>query len=352
MNRQGTSLRTIGMLIGLLALSQAGCRQTASSLAGPAPDPAPRQIAAEPAPTTRPASAGPVGKQVMARVNGKPVYMEQLVEILLRGEGLGYARRLVRNEQVRQELQKEKIVVTDADAAAEQEMIVAAMAPTTKTPQERRRVLEKLCAEKGMPRQQWFDSVRLACGVRKLVERGVRVTEELMRKEFNRRHGRQVVVRDIEVKSLTKAEQVLRQLDAGGDFAALAWKHSLAKSASKGGLMPPIGPRSGNVPTALREAALALSKVGEVSDPVLTGRAFHLLKAERFIQPKKVKFEDVKDKIAADIRKALIIRNQQLILRGLAQQAKVEFVDPILKHLDEQERRQQKQQQAMEGAPR
>ena len=348
MNRKRASLRGTGLLIGLLASLQGGCPPGTAPQANPAPKP----VVPEAAPAATPAAVSPSGKEVMARVDGKPIYMEQLVEILLRGQGLGYARVLVRNEQIRQELQKEKIVVTEADIKTEQEIILTRMASKAKTPQERWRVFEKILAEKGMSRDQWVQTIRLASGVRKLAERDVQVTDEQVRMTFNHRHGRQVVVRDIEVKSLTKAEQVLRELEAGKDFASLAWKHSMGKSASKRGLMPPIGPKSTNVPAALREAALALSKVGDVSEPVLTGKTFHLLKAERFIEPKKVKFKDVKDKIAAEVRAFLIVRNQKLILLGLARKAKVEYVNPILKHLAEQDRKQQKQRDALEGAPR
>ena len=161
----------------------------------------------------------------------------------------------------------------------------------------------------------------------------IEISEKMLREEFAWRCGRQVVVRDIEVESLEKAQKILGQLQAGDDFAKLAWRYSIAQTAAAGGLLEPIGLRSKNVPPAIRQAALSLEKEGEVSDVVQVEARFHLLRLEGIIEPKGVKFEDVRDRIEQAVREDLIRSGQKMILKRISRDGKIDYVNPVLKSL-------------------
>lgn len=299
-------------------LSISGCTPTARDPAEPA------RLGAWPA--SQPARA------VMAYVNEEPVYMEELVDLLLRGPAKGYARQLVRRQLVRQEMQRRKLTVTDAEVDAEVGRILKNMVPDAKSDRDRRSVLDRLLDQRQISPKQWMLSVRTAAELRKLAEPRVKITDELLRSEFGLRYGRQVVVRDIEVAALTKAQEILRKIEAGEDFAKLAWKHSIADTASNGGLRPAIGPRTKNVAEAVRQAALSLKKTGEISDLIQAEQTFHILKLERVIEPKGVKFEDVRDRVERAVREDMIRYHQKVILDKLTRAAKIEYINQVLRH--------------------
>lgn len=76
----------------------------------------------------------------------------------------------------------------------------------------------------------------------------------------------------------TTLDEIKTRFDAGIDFASLIDKYSADKSAQnkeKGGY--PIHPDSKNWPTEFLQAASALEKPGDISDPVLTDMGVHIL---------------------------------------------------------------------------
>ncbi|MCD4699078.1 MAG: peptidyl-prolyl cis-trans isomerase, partial [Phycisphaerae bacterium] len=123
------------------------------------------------------------------------------------------------------------MVVSDAEVEAEAESILKVMVPQATTAAERKQVLGRLLAQKQVSIEQWTSSIRMAAELRKLAEPKVKITDELLREEFRRIYGHLVVVRQIEVRSLDKAQEVLEKLQEGEKFADMAWKYSINKNA-------------------------------------------------------------------------------------------------------------------------
>jgi parvulin-like peptidyl-prolyl isomerase len=73
--------------------------------------------------------------------------------------------------------------------------------------------------------------------------------------------------------------------------------------------------------------------VGEVSDVVQADGAYHLIKLEQLIEPKVVKFEEVKDAVRADLQRRLLEIAVRNLRHELAQEAltKLTILDPVLK---------------------
>lgn len=83
-----------------------------------------------------------------------------------------------------------------------------------------------------------------------------------------------IQARHILVKHEHEIQDVIRKLEAGEDFGALAKSFSQCPSSKNGGDLGKF--RSGQMVEEFEEAAFAL-QVGEVSKPVRTNFGYHLI---------------------------------------------------------------------------
>ena len=84
-------------------------------------------------------------------------------------------------------------------------------------------------------------------------------------------------VRQILVKNLDKAEEVITKIENGSDFSELAKEFSISSNASNGGIMN--WRKISDMPTLYAEALGDLD-VGQNSSPLESGAGFHILKVE------------------------------------------------------------------------
>lgn len=101
----------------------------------------------------------------------------------------------------------------------------------------------------------------------------------------------------------TKANDLLRQIKGGSDFAKLAQNNSADGSAAAGGDLGFFA--RGQMVPAFEQAAFAL-KVGQVSDVVETQFGYHIIKVTGHKDPNNLSFEQARD----DIKKALTRQKQ------------------------------------------
>jgi len=278
-------------------------------------------------------------RAVMAYVNGKPIYMETLQKLLLRSHGLKSANQLIGLELVRQAAEKANITITDRDVENEIDRKLKQAFGEVLAGEQRERMLKQLLTRFNIPRPQWELSARMNAYLAKLAAPRITVSDTELRDEFGRQFDRKVVVSHIETATLIRAQQVLKDLEAGADFAKLAFKHSTNPSGKNGGLLPPIGAKTEGVPRAIKQVALAMKSVGELSDPIQVGTTFHILKLEKIIPPQNARLADVKDKLDKDIRERKLRQLQPQILRELIGKTRVEFADPILKGQSDKNKR-------------
>jgi foldase protein PrsA len=318
------------LAISLVALAPIACRPI-SQTSEPAAVVVPASPTAGAAAATQPAAGG----AMMAMVNGQPIYMAQLHEILVRGQGLEMAQQLVVSEIIRQEANRRGLAATEAQAQAEHSRLAADLWPTVAEADQKERLLAQLLVEKGWSRIRWDMVCRRNALLRQMVEPGVAVTDEMLRAEYADQFGQKAVVRHIEVESLDEAERVLKEVKAKADFASLAKKYSKNPSAVEGGLLPPMtraAPPA--IPDAIRQVAVSLQAPGDVSEPVKVGYAFHILRLERIIEPTTVPSDQAKAKIRDALRERLVRQAQQRLMQELLQSSRSEFADPLLRELE------------------
>ena len=300
--------------------------------AKPVPAPKPGDLVTAPDPITNaPPKPAQSGRKVMAYVNGEPVYMDSLYSLLLRGYGLGVAKQLVANELVRQEAARRGLKVTAAEVEAEHQRTMDNMFGTVSDANQRQRLLQQLLQKNNVSQSQWDMTMRRNALLAKIAENQVQVAEDEVKQEFYRQYERKVKVQHIQTATLADAQKVLKEVANGAEFTALVNRYSIGATADQAGLLEPFGKLDTGTPPALRQVAMAMKTVGEVSDPIQIGTAFHILKLLKIIEPENVKYENVRARLAIDVRKRKVIALQQDMLQILIRSGKIDYVDPVLK---------------------
>ena len=286
-----------------------------------------------PADASAPAPAAPAGisdRTVIIRVNERPILMEQLTELMLANYGIEAAEQLVATAVVQQEAAREGLTVTPADVAAENTETLKQVVPNL-APADQQRVLAQLLERRKISLFLWDQIMQRNALLRTIAEKRVKIDDELLLAEFNRRYGAKRQVRHIQCASLVDAQKVRDLLDKGQDFAKLAAELSTNKdSAAQGGLIAPFSQNDPGMPAAIVRVAFALQE-GQVSEVVQVDKDFHILKLEKVLPPEQMRFEDVKAVMALQLHAAMVRQMQGQILQDLIRLADVQFVNPQLK---------------------
>lgn len=120
-----------------------------------------------------------------------------------------------------------------------------------------------------------------------------------------------------------KAEELLKQIKGGADFAALAKQHSNDGSAASGGDLG-FFPR-GQMVKPFEDAAFAL-KPGEVSNVVESEFGYHIIKSGEHRDARTVPLAEVSDRIAQALRQQKQQQLAQEFVQSLKSKAKVEIL--------------------------
>jgi peptidyl-prolyl cis-trans isomerase C len=150
----------------------------------------------------------------------------------------------------------------------------------------------------------------------------------------------EVQARHILVASEEEAKKLITRIDAGEDFAQLAKENSGdAGSKTQGGMLGFFG--KGQMVPQFEEAAFALQK-GGVSKPVQSQFGWHVIKVEDRRQKPPPTFDEVKDRLIG----SMVQSKAQNIATELRGQAKIDYVDPEIKKMAEEDAKKQAEAQA------
>lgn len=311
-----------------------------------APATAPAPDEAMPVPATAAATSGASevefmvenARPVMATVNGKPIYMEKLTDAIVSDYGLPIAQQFVADEVVRQALVDQNIStkVTDQEINTESMRTMRLLFPLEDniTDDQFENILNQFLRNSRYTRRQWNQTMTRNVLLSRLIEKNIPVTDAELQEAFFRKYDGKYTVRMIQVQSLDKAQEIVKSLkDDKADFATLAQKESLSPTA--GGLIE-IGSKTAPewVTPAIVEVIRTM-KVGEISNPVMAGSTFHIIKLESKTPPQNVKFDDVKSELAVLVREAKLQQARQKYLADLISKAQIDYVNPTLRTQNE-----------------
>ncbi len=126
--------------------------------------------------------------------------------------------------------------------------------------------------------------------LRDSVDSRVYVTEQELREDYEARDlGWQVIPAHMLLATEADAEEVVRALQAGSDFATLARVRSLADDAERGGNLEQFF-NPGDMSASVRLAAFRL-QTGEVSAPIQTADGFEVVK---ILHKRRLPFEELR----------------------------------------------------------
>lgn len=277
--------------------------------------------------------------EAVALVNGHPISRKEMVDILIEGHGVGILQQLIMVRVAKDETKRRGIRVTKADVDAEFERALteiaenAGMSGEYATDKNKREALQQVLDERGVSLAEVMLGMERNAHLRKLVEKDLRINQETLREEFARTHGEKVQVSHIQIeqRDTRGLNEVVDLLNRGADFADVARRLSKnSETAPRGGEMEPFTFGDPDIPPALREAAFSL-KEGGVSNPVLAGQYFHILKLHRRIPASGVRLEDVRDEVEQSVRKRAIPRAMEHLAVELFIKAKVNVLDSKLR---------------------
>ena len=271
------------------------------------------------------------GGEMLAYVNGSPVFMEELQKFLLPQYGLRLSQQILTNKVVEQAAAEKDLTVTVDDIRTEHSNTLKVMFPRVEGADQRHRLWEQFLIRRDVSRPLWEMTMRRNALLDKLITDPVQVSEQDLQAEFVERYGRKVIVRHIQLASLQEAQHVMDQLQHGADFAKLAGKVSQHPSAHVEGLLPPIGAKADGIPTALHEAAWALEKPGQMTGPIQAGTVYHILRLEQVIDAQDVQLDEVRVQITEAVRLTKRRAARQQLQEILLKQADIQYVNPVLK---------------------
>lgn len=210
----------------------------------------------------------------VAVVNGEPISRSEFLGTL---ENLAGAQILDQMISVRLLLQASRKDGLVDDADVEQEL--AKLKGQFPTEEE----FQAALASNRLTLEGLKEQIRARLALDRLAVKGLTVSEEEIAQYFKENEEQlgepeQVRARHILVKTEAEAQQVIDDLKAGGDFAALAAQRSQDPgSKDNGGELGFF--RRGELVPEFEQAAFAL-KPGEISAPVQTQYGWHVIQAE------------------------------------------------------------------------
>lgn len=235
--------------------------------------------------------------EAVATVNGVEISKDQLYEELDATTKQSTLDQLITQELVHQEAVKQSIEVTDSDIDAE----LATLEESYGSKEE----LESVVVANGMTMELLRENIHFKLLMTKLLESQITVTDDEVKQIFEDYKSsfdtpEQVRASLIVVATEEEANDVIKQLKEGKDFAELAASISLDEATKAKGGDTDFFAR-GQQEEAIEGAAFALAK-DEVSEAVETSGGYTVIKVTDRIEAHSATYEEEEDYI----RKTLV----------------------------------------------
>ena len=238
--------------------------------------------------------------KIVATVDGKPIFLSEII---------GMAQRLP--EQYRK-MSLEAVYPSLLTRAIDSKLVTleGRRAGFSKDPDVKKRLLDV--------EDQIISEIFLTKTI------GSQVTEEALQKIYSETKsemasGDQIKARHILLDSEEKAMEIIKKLQAGGEFAKLASEYSTGPSAASGGDLGWFG--EGQMVPEFSKAAFALNPGDIVTKPVKTQFGWHIILVEDRKVSAPPSFDEAKEQLASTMSQKLLkelietLRTKEKIVR-------------------------------------
>ena len=223
--------------------------------------------------------------KIVATVNGKPIFLSEII---------GMAQRLPEQYQ---KMSLEAVYPSLLTRAIDSKLVTleGRRAGFSKDPDVKKRLLDV--------EDQIISEIFLTKTI------GSQVTEEALQKIYSETKsemasGDQIKARHILLDSEEKAMEIIKKLQAGGEFAKLASEYSTGPSAASGGDLGWFG--EGQMVPEFSKAAFALNPGDIVTKPVKTQFGWHIILVEDRKVSAPPSFDEAKEQLASTMSQKLL----------------------------------------------
>ena len=221
-------------------------------------------------------------KNIVAIVNGQKVTRQELYELLVDTYGDDALDVLIRRTLIYQAAAKEGISAASSEVNQKLKTLINGEIDglmrtyRIKDKADLEKELIKIDSSIAQLEEKLSKKMRKQAEVEVLAEKvmtkTVTVTEEELKKVYDLEYGEKIEASQIVYNTRSDAEDALKKIKSGADFATMAKNDSIDRvSAAKGGKMQPFSPKDG---IGIQVANL---KVGEISDIIKTDYGYHII---------------------------------------------------------------------------
>lgn len=248
-------------------------------------------------------------KNIVAIVNGQKITRQDLYNLLIDTYGEDALDVLIRRTLIYQMAEKEGVGVTSSEVEQKLKTLVNSeidglmRAYRIKDKADLAKELVKIGSSITQLEEKLSKKMRKQAEVEllaeKLMAKTITVTDEELQRAYEEEYGEKIEASQIVYKTRREAEEALKKLKSGADFATLAKNESVDRaSAARGGRMQPFSPKD------TLGAEVARLKVGELSDIIKTDYGYHIIKILERKPASNKSFKTVKGELEK------IVRNQ------------------------------------------
>ncbi len=222
-------------------------------------------------------------KNIVAVVNGQKVARQELYNLLVDTYGEDALDVLIRRTLIYQMAEKEGVKVTSSEVEQKLKTIIdGEIDGLMRTYRIKDRAdLKKELAKIGSSIEQFEEKLskrmrkqaEIEILAEKLVAKTITITDEELQRAYDQEYGEKIEASQIVFRTRREAEDAIKKLKSGADFATLAKNESVDRaSAARGGKMQPFSPKDNF------GAEVAHLKIGELSDIIRTHDGYHIIK--------------------------------------------------------------------------
>lgn len=273
---------------------------------------------------------------VIAEVNGRPIYRQELLDILLAGRGPSVLDELISLELARQYAAERSVMLDGAMYQAELDILLADIAPNS-SPSGRMAIFRYMLAGRNITQQEYDLILKRRAILRSMAAEPIVITEAMLAEQYQLQHGRKVTVGLIATGNFRQIEMVHRQLDVGRNFAELTVQFSEDElSLANNGRLGPFSLADEQVPLPIRKAAFALTDIGQISDTFeyrdSIGKSFWaIVSLLQQSPPDGTSPEEVAESLSRQIRRHEIEKRIFDLQQSLRNKASINILDPVLR---------------------